>query len=636
MGSWLNVRETAAHLGVSTATVYNWERAGLLPQRPPEGPVRFPAPTVRMLAADLAEGKIGRLRRRANRRSSERRTFPPKYPGGGSISPGRLRNILRLLPETERNPLRPLLAVALRLLVERGETRFAGPDAPLEFRAFSRWRRRAVRTLIRDWFRSAGDSPLPAWCSEIFRTAVPFPAAGDVLGSYLQLLRPEGDKSRAGSYFTPPETARLLIGELPESGTVLDPACGSGQFLLAAAERGRKIDELLGIEIDPAAAFAAALNLLLAFPETDRKPHILLRDALRSKSRFRGDHLAANPPWGRADTDSGDETFASRELAARFLAAAPRLTAPGGAAAMLIPESLLAVHRHRKVREFLARRVTIRKIRQLGRCFPGVFSRAVLLCFDNRPPRPGDRAEWITHDGRVIGFPPVELSAESWLPVGEEPETAAILAKMYAPPHLTLAGRAQWALGIVTGDNHRILRPVGTPGCEPVYRGCEVLPGRLAPPRYALRFRPEEFQQSAPEQFYRAPEKLVYRFIGGKLVFACDRSGALTLNSANLLLIPPEVYPMEVAAALFSSMPYNFLFQKKFHTLKVLRRDLERLPLPLPPADEFRCWKTLAGEIAAGNEKTAAELDRRLCGFFRFTPEERFFMEHAVKLQNRR
>ena len=50
MGSWLNVRETAAHLGVSTATVYNWERAGLLPQRPQEGPVRFPAPAVRMLA----------------------------------------------------------------------------------------------------------------------------------------------------------------------------------------------------------------------------------------------------------------------------------------------------------------------------------------------------------------------------------------------------------------------------------------------------------------------------------------------------------------------------------------------------------------------------------------------------------
>ena len=97
-------------------------------------------------------------------------------------------------------------------------TTIAGPDAPLEFRAFSRWRRRAVRTLIRDWFRSAGDSPLPAWCSEIFRTAVPFPAAGDVLGSYLQLLRPEGDKSRAGSYFTPPETARLLIGAYRKAG----------------------------------------------------------------------------------------------------------------------------------------------------------------------------------------------------------------------------------------------------------------------------------------------------------------------------------------------------------------------------------------------------------------------------------
>ncbi len=635
MADWLTARETAARLGISSATVYNWERAGLLPARPAGSPHCYCVGAVESLAADLAAGRVGRLRRGANKRSSERRGGPAEYPAGGRIPAGQVRELRRLLRPREDGALRPLLAIALRLLVERGEVPPPPPGAPLTLISFHGWRRQSVRRVITGWFRAAGGRSLPERYREIFRAAGPFPPDGDPLGTWLQLLRPEGAKSRSGSYFTPPETARELIAGMPEEGTLLDPACGSGQFLLAAAAAGRPFDRLLGIEIDPAAAFAARLNLLLAFPEIDRPPLIRTRDAL-TPHPFRGDHLVANPPWGRMTEAAGAGNGRSRELAGCFLAAAERLAAPGGTAAMLIPESLLTVHRHRQLREFMAGHFTMKEIRSIGRRFPGVFTNVILLRFENRPPRKDDRTLWIDPQGRERRFDPARLSGESWLAAGEEPPTAAILEKIHHFPHLTLAGRAEWALGIVTGDNRRLLKTPGTPGCEPVYRGCDILPGRLAPPRNALRFRPEEFQQTAPERFYRAPEKLIYRFIGRKLVFACDRTGALTLNSANLLLIPPDVYPMKTAGAIFSSTLYNFLFQKKFHALKILRRDLEQLPLPLLPPRESAACAALADRISAGDEKAATELDRRLYALFRLTPEEIAFTERSVKSRNQR
>ena len=67
-------------------------------------------------------------------------------------------------------------------------------------------------------------------------------------------------------------------------------------------------------------------------------------------------------------------------------------------------------------------------------------------------------------------------------------------------------------------------------------------------PAAFIRFDPDRFQQAAPERKYRAPEKLVYRFISKKLIVAYDDRGRLTLNSANILIPRVDAVPGEGAS----------------------------------------------------------------------------------------
>ena len=84
------------------------------------------------------------------------------------------------------------------------------------------------------------------------------------------------------------------------------------------------------------------------------------------------------------------------------------------------------------------------------------------------------------------------------------------------------SGDPAWALGIVTGNNQQFVLNRQAPGTEAIVRGSEVCRYYLGAPQSFLRFTPEAFQQTAPARFYRAPEKLIYKFIANKLVFAYD------------------------------------------------------------------------------------------------------------------
>jgi len=116
---------------------------------------------------------------------------------------------------------------------------------------------------------------------------------------------------------------------------------------------------------------------------------------------------------------------------------------------------------------------------------------------------------------------------------------------------------------------------------EPIYKGKDVQNFILSEPSGFVRFTPEKFQQTAPVEMYRAKEKLIYRFISRKLVFAYDDKQRLTLNSANIVIPRIPDYPLKVIAALFNSTIYQFIFQKKYSSIKVLRSHLEEMPLPL-------------------------------------------------------
>jgi site-specific DNA-methyltransferase (adenine-specific) len=81
-------------------------------------------------------------------------------------------------------------------------------------------------------------------------------------------------------------------------------------------------------------------------------------------------------------------------------------------------------------------------------------------------------------------------------------------------------------------------------------------------------------------EMLNAPVKLIYRFISSSLVFYCDTQQRYILNSANMLVLD-DGFPLtsKQLTGIMNSPLTNWLFKQLFHTHKVLRSDLEILPI---------------------------------------------------------
>ena len=202
----------------------------------------------------------------------------------------------------------------------------------------------------------------------------------------------------AGMVDTPPRLARLLVERLPHPlPPVLDPSCGSGALLLAAARRdGPVLDEehgsleLWGIEADRSrlTQARAALHGLGA--------RLILADALELASDPRpetgwpaGTWIAANPPWtSRSGRQAVEDPSRPDALAgwpashADFLVAiAEHVARESTGALVLLPASVLELERYGPLRAEVTRLVrVVEPIEELEEdAFPGVTEPSILL-----------------------------------------------------------------------------------------------------------------------------------------------------------------------------------------------------------------------------------------------------------------
>ena len=141
-----------------------------------------------------------------------------------------------------------------------------------------------------------------------------------------------------------------------------------------------------------------------------------------------------------------------------------------------------------------------------------------------------------------------------------------------------------WALGIVTGDNSRLITNNSKNG-EKIYSGKNISKDGISDSvRYILYDR-TKFQQVAPDEVYRAKEKLVYKFVSKKLVFAYDNKQRLFLNSANILIPNIDGYSIKDVMTFLNSTLFQYIYTKKFNELKVLKGNLLELPFPVKLPD---------------------------------------------------
>ena len=202
----------------------------------------------------------------------------------------------------------------------------------------------------------------------------------ELLGQVYENLLASDDRRRRGAFFTPPEVADGLVGEVLSAdgvpmGVVVDPACGAGAFLLAAGRRLVDLEagvpatvagnRLFGADIDPLAVAVCRWSIAAwAGIGPDEVAGVVVGDPLRSgpslwEDRPVGgfDAVVGNPPFlgqlrrGTARSAADREVLRSvlcdlvrpyTDTAWLFLAAGVDLLAPGGRLALIQPQSVLA------------------------------------------------------------------------------------------------------------------------------------------------------------------------------------------------------------------------------------------------------------------------------------------------------
>ena len=171
-----------------------------------------------------------------------------------------------------------------------------------------------------DWCRRIDGGPLSEAVDHVppdqLRRAA---AVGvDLLRDIYHGLVPRAVRHRLGEYYTPTWLAEHVLDSVGFDGTrsvrVLDPACGSGTFLLAAAARFRQaLPEkaqaiqpgcLAGYDLNPVAVAAARANLVMATADTGIDPNVVaqsisLRDSIldTADAPCEFDYVVGNPPW---------------------------------------------------------------------------------------------------------------------------------------------------------------------------------------------------------------------------------------------------------------------------------------------------------------------------------------------------
>jgi type I restriction enzyme M protein len=239
----------------------------------------------------------------------------------------------------------------------------------------------------------------------------------DLLSKAFQVFRTRAMKSGEGQFLTPQRVIRpcVLAMEIASSDKVIDPACGSGGFLIEAlrqvqerdfpnaADTWRLVkfanDNLYGVDKD---ALGAKLTKALMIAMQDGSTHVLIGDSIRRnlwKSKFPqlekelgrpGADIAiaeqftvviTNPPFGenlkvsaadarasgftitRAASDgsrAGNAEHVDLEIGLLYLELAHRLLQTGGRVGIILPETYFFSYKYRWLPEWLEGRLELR------------------------------------------------------------------------------------------------------------------------------------------------------------------------------------------------------------------------------------------------------------------------------------
>ncbi len=664
----MTLQDVCKELSISYATGKNWVKLGkLVPQEVERGAPCFSADYIESLKEEISSGKNDALKSRRNKRFISGTGMYNSYVSAKCLGKRDVDRLLALLREKEAeisaNEIGYILAsCAVSMFAGlREDYGFDISDAGSEgYRTFLAYLKREISfgkydELIDALIADRDEAQVLAHENPgLFNISFTWEEKEDVLGLIYISCKNLGSRKAKGSYYTPNAVVKKVTGEGAadlEVGSILDPCCGTGNFLIQLPDNV-KFENVYGCDIDPMSVFITRINMALRFRKADPEQiteHITVENYLVQPFKEKFDHIIGNPPWGfeytseekarlrRIYSSAVGSGFDSFDI---FVEKALTDLKKDGDLTFVLPKAILNVKSHKAIRSIIKKSTSIERIEFLGEAFDKVNCPSIILKIRNTGKEMSTKGI-VVSDGResfsIKMDRPVDPDNFSFLSTDEE---YSLLEKIRNVRDARfLLDNADFALGIVTGKNSEFISEEKTPDNEMVLKGADIFKYRCRQAETYMKFEPDKFQQVAPSRFYRAKEKLLYKFISSQLVFAYDDKQTLSLNSCNVLIPRIPGLDMKYVLAILNSSVAQFFYTKQFDSVKVLRAHIESIPIPAACVEKQKEVTCLADMLIrdeeTGRESIYSKLDEMIFDIFGLKETERKLIRSSVENCNR-
>ena len=439
--------------------------------------------------------------------------------------------------------------------------------------------------------------------SEMINRNLDSDMSGEEISNDYESSLSESYRNKEGIYYTPQYIVEDMMKDLKDfkDKTFLDPCCGSGNFIIEAIKMGFSPENVYGFDTDANAVAITKKRIKeISGYESD---NIICEDYLGQQTtvnrqqtlsifkNIKFDYIFTNPPWGKKIRKKDKilyseiyDTGNSCDTSSLFYFASLKLLKDDGTIAFLLPDSFFNITTFEDARKSLLN-LKIHRLIDYGKAFNGLMTKAMAFVATNDK-NLKSKDEWMV-SCEIFNVKRHLRSQKSFFDIPKhilnfhvEEKENDIIRYIFSFPHVTLKDNARWALGIITGNNAKYCHKERLQDDVPIYRGKDIFPDELAPPSLFINKNLEGCRQVADMDFYEAKDKIIYRFISDKIVCHHDTEQRYILNSANLFILN-EDFPLtyEQVCDVLNSDFMNWLFKNIFNTHKILRSDLELLPL---------------------------------------------------------
>lgn len=659
--NYISLNDLCQSLSISAATGRNWLKLGkITPQKTIKRTVYFTQDYLLQLRQELQAGTNTALKSRRNKKFVSGTNIYNSYVSESSAAQKYVQTILDYIADNKLTldtlAINTLIAETAVQIILR-DTLFSQTGNCLAAYLTNAVSLNGYECFIDDLIEDKSASLKFIYSHpKLFCQTYQYEEREDILGLLYISTKNLGTRKATGSYYTPTKVVKQLCSKLLAKNNFkgkkfLDPCCGTGNFLLQLPKK-IKLQDIYAADTDLTSIKITRLNLALKYAITDKQilcKHIVHTNYLTHKFSYSFDFIIGNPPWGY-DFSEAEKSFLRSKYASAagtniesydiFIEQSLENLKANGVLAFVLPEAILNVKTHMPIREILLKKCSFQYLNFLGNAFDKVQCPCIILQIQNTHTNDNCLGLEVQNDKRSFTIKTNRPLSATYFSFATTDEEYTVLQKLKARKNnCFLADNAIFALGIVTGNNKKYITNQKNITNEIILKGSDIYKYRFHEAENYIVFEPNLFQQVAPTQYYRAAEKLLYRFICNQLVFAYDAKQTLSLNSCNLLIPQIKGLSVKYILAILNSRAAQFFFKKTFNSVKVLRSHIEQIPIPrIEKEQQEKIIAYVDTLIAAPPEADILphydELDQHIAELYNLTPNEYQIIKESIQKEN--